>query len=99
MATDKSFRDYVVGQLIPLDIVTRPMMGEYLMYLDGIHFGGIYDNRVLLKKTTACEEFALSDAIPYDGAKPMFDVSEYIDDADKFKEFATLTAKSLPKKK
>ena len=44
MATTKEFRDYVVEQLKLVDnVLCRPMMGEYLLYADGILFGGIYD--------------------------------------------------------
>ena len=29
------------------------MMGEYMLYSDGVVFGGVYDNRFLLKDTPA----------------------------------------------
>ena len=50
MATKKEYRDYVVEQLSSLDnIACKPMMGEYLLYYNGLLFGGIYDNRLLVK--------------------------------------------------
>ena len=47
------------------------MMGEYILYKDGIIFGGIYDNRFLVKKTKTTENLGLKEQIPYPGAKPM----------------------------
>ncbi len=48
------------------------MMGEYLLYSDGILFGGIYDNRFLLKKTKSLSSYGLCEETPYPEAKPMF---------------------------
>ena len=56
----------------------RKMMGEYLLYLDGTLFGGVYDGRLLLKNTPAGRAI-LPNAelqLPYLGAKPMI----YVDD-------------------
>ena len=50
MATNKEYRDYILDSLSLLDNITcKPMMGEYLLYYSGILFGGIYDNRLLIK--------------------------------------------------
>ena len=49
------------------------MMSEYILYYRGKVFGGIYDNRFLVKETpAACRMLpeALRE-IPYEGAKPM----------------------------
>ncbi len=54
-------------------ITTRKMMGEYLLYKDGVLFGGIYDNRLMLKITRASAGL-LADypaAFPYDGGGEM----------------------------
>lgn len=52
VATTKDFRDFVLEQLQAMDDITcKPMMGEYLLYYKGLLFGGIYDNRVLVKMT------------------------------------------------
>ena len=46
MATTK---DYALEQLDLLDNITiKSMMGEYLLYYNGILFGGIYDARLLV---------------------------------------------------
>ena len=74
MATKREYLDYVLEQLSGLDGIThRAMMGEYILYIHGRVFGGIYDARLLLKPTaSACA--LLPDApreIPYEGAKEM----------------------------
>ena len=47
------------------------MMGEYILYKDDIIFGGVYDDRFLIKKTKTGRELGLIEQIPYPGAKPM----------------------------
>lgn len=75
MATTKEFRDYVIEQLSVLEAITiRSMMGEYLLYLNGVLFGGIYDNRLLVKMTSTNEKYNLAVEIPYKGAKPMYSI-------------------------
>ena len=50
MATTKEYKDFVLEQLNLLDNINcKPMMGEYLLYYNGILFGGIYDDRLLVK--------------------------------------------------
>ena len=59
-----------------LRVTTRKMMGEYILYADGKIFGGIYDDRLLVKPVAAAKAM-LPDAklqLPYDGAKPMLRV-------------------------
>ena len=46
-------------------------MGEYILYCDGVIFGGIYDDRFLLKDTPAARGAFPTEQIPYEGAKPM----------------------------
>jgi TfoX/Sxy family transcriptional regulator of competence genes len=56
------------------------MMGEYLLYADGILFGGVYDDRLLIKDTKAGRAI-LPDAplvFPYAGAKPMLFLEENV---------------------
>ncbi len=97
MATTKDYKDYVLGQLNLLDnIKCRPMMGEYLLYLDDVLFGGIYDNRLLLKKTDSNKEYHMEDAIPYDGAKAMYLVHD-IDNIELLMEIVLNTYNDLKK--
>ena len=75
MATTKDYRDYALEQLSSIeDITIKPMMGEYLLYFKGVLFGGLYDNRFLVKKTKSLEGLDLCTAIPYDGAKEMYEI-------------------------
>ena len=95
MASTKEFRDYILEQLRNLPGITcRPMMGEYLLYLDGTLFGGIYDDRLLVKKTDTNAEFAMPEEIPYDGAKPMYMVAD-VDNADRLAEIVNATVAGL----
>ncbi len=99
MATTKDYRDYVLEQLSLLENITcRSMMGEYLLYYSGILFGGIYDGRVLVKIVDSNKKYDMQEAIPYDGAKPMYLVDD-IDNMEKLKEIVLDTCKDLPKKK
>ena len=43
-----------------------------MLYKDGLLFGGVYDNRLLIKKTKSLENSGLKEQIPYPSAKPMF---------------------------
>ena len=73
MASSKAFRDFIMEHFSDLeDITYRPMMGEFLLYYNGVLFGGIYDDRLLVKITKNNSKFNLPEAIPYEHAKPMF---------------------------
>ena len=51
MASDNDFLLYVLDLLREVNGITyRKMMGEYVLYKDGKVFGGIYDNRFLVKR-------------------------------------------------
>ena len=72
MASSEEYLEYVFDLLRDVPSIThRKMMGEYVLYCDGIVFGGIYDDRFLLKDTPAAREAFPTEQIPYDGAKPM----------------------------
>ena len=74
MASSKEYLQFVREQLSEVDGVTyRAMMGEYILYCRGKIFGGIFDDRLLVKPTPAVRAL-LPDAneeLPYPGAKPM----------------------------
>ena len=88
MATNKDYRDFVLEQLSCVDgISCKPMMGEFLLYKNGLLFGGLYDNRFLVKKTKSLASLGLSTAIPYDGAKEMYEIDfENVEEAIKIIE-------------
>lgn len=99
MATTKDYRDFIVEQLSVLDNITcRPMMGEYLLYYGGILFGGIYDGRLLVKIVESNKKYNMPEAIPYDGAKPMYHILD-VDDKELLSEIVIDTCKDLPRKK
>lgn len=95
MASNKDYLEYILEQLRLLDdIKYKPMMGEFLLYYKGKLFGGIYDNRLLVKKTDTNNVFNLSEAIPYDGAKTMY-IIEDVDNAEVVKYIIISTCKGL----
>ena len=95
MATKKEYRDYVVEQLSSLDnIACKPMMGEYLLYYNGLLFGGIYDNRLLVKKCENNKKYEMSEEVPYDGAKPMYYITD-IDNEELLKDIVIDTYNGL----
>ena len=73
MATNNEYLLYVLELLKEVKGITyKKMMGEYILYKDGIIFGGIYDNRFLIKKSKSLLSYNLKEAIPYPSAKPMY---------------------------
>ena len=84
MASNKDYLAFLLDQFPDDGSVTyRPMMGEFLLYYKGKLFGGVYDDRFLVKPTKAALAF-LKDAkreIPYPGAKEMLLVEE-VDDRE-----------------
>ena len=50
MASGKDYRDFILEQLSDLRPTYRAMMGEFLIYVNGVYFGGVYDDRFLVKK-------------------------------------------------
>ena len=94
MASSKDYLLYVLELLREIDGITyKRMMGEYLLYKDGILFGGIYDNRFLVKKTKSLESGGLKEQIPYASAKAMFLVDS--EDPDEIKEWVSLIISDL----
>ena len=94
MSSSNSFKDFVLDGLRDLDIITcRPMMGEFLLYYNGILFGGIYDDRFLIKKTKSLEDKNLKEQIPYPSAKPMLLVDT--EDTEEIKELVLKVIKDL----
>ena len=81
MASSREYLDFVMDQLSELeDISYRGMMGEYILYYRGKIFGGIYDDRLLVKPVPAAVNM-VPDAemeLPYEGAKKML----LVDDVD-----------------
>ena len=81
MASTKEYLDFVLEQLSELDEVSgRAMMGEYILYYRGKVFGGIYDDRLLVKPVPAAVKLMPNAELelPYEGTKEML----LVDDVD-----------------
>ncbi len=72
------------------------MMGEYLLYNDGVLFGGIYDDRLLIKIVPENAEYAMPEEIPYKNAKPMYMIED-TDNIELLKEIIFRTVEGLKK--
>lgn len=81
MASSKEYLDFILEQLSDLDGISyRAMMGEYILYYRQRIFGGVYDDRFLVKPVDAAVQY-LPQAVrelPYEGAKEML----LVDDVD-----------------
>lgn len=99
MATSKEYKDFILEQLELLnDITCKPMMGEYLLYYNGILFGGIYDDRLLVKIVENNKKYNMKEELPYEGAKTMYLVED-VDNKELLKEIIIDTSKDLSKNK
>ena len=97
MSSTTNFKNFVIEQLQDLDEIScRQMMGEFLLYHKGVLFGGIYDDRFLIKPTKSNEKYGLQEEIPYESAKPMRFV-ENLDDRDYLKKLIQETCADLKK--
>ena len=95
MATTKDYRDFILEQLILLDNITcKSMMGEYLLYYNGILFGGIYDDRLLVKIVDNNKKYNMQESIPYENAKPMYLVDD-VDNQETIRDIVLDTCKGL----
>ena len=95
MATTKDYRDFILEQLNVLDNITyRAMIGEYLLYYNKVLFGGLYDNRLLVKIVESNKKYNMKKARPYDGAKEMYLVQD-VDNKENLKNIVIDTCKDL----
>jgi TfoX/Sxy family transcriptional regulator of competence genes len=97
MATTKEYRDFILEQLNILDNITcKSMMGEYLLYYNGLLFGGIYDDRLLVKIVDSNKKYNMQESIPYESAKPMYLVDD-VDNQEVLRNIVLDTCKDLKK--
>ena len=98
MASSKEYLDFILEQLAGVEGVTwRAMMGEYILYHRGRIFGGIYDDRFLVKPTKSALAL-MPDAereLPYEGAKEMLLVDN-VDNREFLTELVAAMADELP---
>ena len=94
MASSKDYLEYVLGLLREVESVTyKKMMGEYILYKEVILFGGVYDNRFLIKKTKSLENSGLKEQMPYPSAKSMLLIDS--EDPDEIKRLVLLAINDL----
>ena len=98
MGSSKEYLEYILEQLSDLeDISHRAMMGEYILYYRGKIFGGIYDDRFLIKPVKIAREM-MPDAdmeLPYEGAKEMLLVDD-VENREFLKELIEAMYDELP---
>lgn len=97
MATTSDYKNFILDELSLLNnVVCKPMMGEYLLYYNEILFGGIYDDRLLVKKTNSNKKYNMVEVIPYAGAKEMYLVHD-VDNKEVLKDIVLDTCSDLKK--
>ena len=97
MATTKDYKDFILEQLNLLDNITfKSMMGEYLLYYNGILFGGIYDDRLLVKIVDGNKKYNMQESIPYERAKSMYLIDD-VDNQEILRDIVLDTCKDLKK--
>ena len=98
MASNKEYLDFILEQLSGLEGITfKQMMGEYILYINGRIFGGIYDDRFLVKPTRSAVAM-MPDAdreLPYEGTKEMLLVDN-VDNREFLRELVTAMYDELP---
>lgn len=98
MASTKEYLDFILEQLSGVEGVSyRAMMGEYILYCRGKVFGGIYDDRFLVKPTPSARSM-MPDAereLPYEGAKEMLLVDN-VDNREFLEKLVTALYEGLP---
>ena len=98
MASSEDYLVFVLDLLRDVPGVTyKKMMGEYMLYSGGVLFGGVYDDRFLLKDAPSARDVFQQEEIPYDGAKPMLLVDS--EDATRIAEVVVSMISQLPKPK
>ncbi|MBO4694028.1 MAG: TfoX/Sxy family protein [Clostridia bacterium] len=98
MASSKEYMFFILDQLCQLDGISyRAMMGEYVLYYKGKVFGGIYDDRFLVKQTKSARDLLPNAPLefPYEGGKEMLLVDN-IDDKEFLCKLIEAIHKELP---
>ena len=89
MASSRAYLDFILDQLSGIHGITwKQMMGEYILYVNGRIFGGIYDDRFLVKPTRSARAM-----MP--GAKEMLLVDN-VDSRDFLTQLVTAMVDELP---
>ncbi len=92
MASSKEYKDFILDKLE--GVTYKSMMGEYLLYYNKVLFGGIYDDRLLVKIVESNKKYNMKESVPYENAKPMYLVDE-VDNEEILKNIVLDTYKDL----
>ena len=98
MASTREYLDFVLEQLSGLDEISyKAMMGEYILYYRGKIFGGVYDDRLLVKPVKSAVKLMPNAQmeLPYEGAKEMLLVDN-VDNRTFLEELLTAMYDELP---
>lgn len=101
MSSSKEYLEFILEQLSDLDgIEYRYMMGEYILYYKGKIFGGIYDDRFLIKPVKSAIDFMPNAkyGIPYKNGKEMLLIDD-VDDKERLAELIKIMYDELPARK
>ncbi|ABD22362.1 tfoX N-terminal domain protein [Staphylococcus aureus] len=79
MATKKDVHDLFLNHVNSNAVKRRKMMGEYIIYYDGVVIGGLYDNRLLVKATKSAQQKLQDNTLvsPYPGSKEMILILDF----------------------
>ena len=100
MASTKNYLNFILDQLSELNISYKQMMGEYIFYYEGRIFGGIYDDRFLVKPVKSAVAMMPHAKLekPYKGAKDMILVDN-VENRDFLKKLITKMYDELPERR
>lgn len=101
MSSSKEYLEFILEQLADLDeIEYRYMMGEYILYYKGKIFGGIYDDRFLIKPVKSAIDFMPNAKyeIPYKNGKEMLLIDD-VDDKERLAKLIKIMYDELPERK
>ncbi|HDK9132172.1 TPA: TfoX/Sxy family protein [Staphylococcus aureus] len=79
MATKKDVHDLFLNHVNSNAVKRRKMMGEYIIYYDGVVIGGLNDNRLLVKATKSAQQKLQDNTLvsPYPGSKEMILILDF----------------------
>ena len=83
------------------DIVIKPMMGGYLVYLNGKLIGDICDNELFLKRTPTSDKLLADSEMryPYEGSKTLMLVFDRFEDTELIAKLLEGVYAELPERK
>ncbi len=83
------------------DIVIKPMMGGYLVYLNGKLIGDICGNELFLKRTPTSDKLLADSEMryPYDGSKTLMHVFDRFEDTELIAKLLEGMYAELPERK